>query len=258
LLVERPDLLGLGQMHQIRGRVGRSTRQAYAYLLTSGDYAREGSVAYMRLKAMEQASNLGEGFMIAQHDMEIRGIGEILGEEQSGHVHKIGFTLYMRLLTQAIKALDEGGERSSLEVSAIMNSVEIPMRGSIPSTFIAEVGERLAWYQRIMCSESVDEANLNLLELKDLYGYLPDEVLEFNEWVKETIALKHWQLTKVESVGDDVQVWVNHGSMLRSSQAMMALNFGRSFKQSERSNQFRIEGISIRQFADTVVQATLN
>ncbi|MDT8924887.1 helicase-related protein [Pseudomonas taiwanensis] len=257
LIIEHPDRLGLGQMHQIRGRVGRSTRQAYAYLLTSKDGPKEGPV-YMRLKAMEQASNLGEGFVIARHDMEIRGIGEILGEEQSGHVHKIGFTLYMRLLSQAIKALDEGGDRATLEVAAIMNSVDFPMRGSIPSDFITEVGERLAWYQRIMCSESVEEAALNLRELNDLYGYLPAEVLEFKEWVKEMIALKHWQLTRVESVDDGVLVSVSHGSMRRSSQAMMALNFGRSFKPAERSNQFRVEGVSIRQFVETVVQATLH
>jgi transcription-repair coupling factor (superfamily II helicase) len=257
LIIQRPDLLGLGQMHQIRGRVGRSTRQAYAYLLTSEDSPKEGP-AYMRLKAMEQASNLGEGFMIARHDMEIRGIGEILGEEQSGHVHKIGFALYMRLLTQAIKALDEGGDRRTLEVSTIMNSVDIPIRGSIPSSFITEVGERLAWYQRIMCSETLDEVLLNVNELKDLYGYLPIEVLEFQDWVKEIIVLKHWQLTKVECTGDGVQVWVSHGSMLRSSQAMMALNFGSAFKPSERTNQFRVEGVSIKQFADTVVQATVH
>ncbi|AYG48475.1 hypothetical protein DV532_30065 (plasmid) [Pseudomonas sp. Leaf58] len=257
LIIEHPDRLGLGQMHQIRGRVGRSTRQAYAYLLTSKEGPKEGPV-YMRLKAMEQASNLGEGFVIARHDMEIRGIGEILGEEQSGHVHKIGFTLYMRLLSQAIKALDEGGDRATLEVAAIMNSVDFPMRGSIPSHFITEVGERLAWYQRIMCSESVEEAALNLRELNDLYGYLPAEVLEFKEWVKEMIALKHWQLTRVESVDDGVLVSVSHGSMRRSSQAMMALNFGRSFKPAERSNQFRVEGVSIRQFVETVVQATLH
>jgi transcription-repair coupling factor (superfamily II helicase) len=196
--------------------------------------------------------------MIARHDMEIRGIGEILGEEQSGHVHKIGFTLYMRLLAQAIKALDEEGDRADLETAAIMTSVDMPVRGAIPSDFIAETGERLAWYQRLMCSESVDEAALNLSELKDLYGYLPEPVLEFAEWVKEIIALKYWQLNKVESTSTGVQVLVSHGAMLRSCQAMMALNFGRAFKPSERANQFRIEGISIREFADVVVQATLH
>lgn len=257
LIIEMADRLGLGQMHQIRGRVGRSVRQAYAYLLPSKGKAIEGP-ALLRLKAMEQATNLGEGFMIARHDMEIRGIGEILGEEQSGHVHKIGFTLYMRLLSQAIKAIDEGGDRSGLEVSAIMASVDMPMRGSIPSSFITEVGERLAWYQRIMCSETVDEAQLNLHELQDLYGYLPAEVLEFSDWVKEIIALKHWHLTRVEGVGNGVNVWVSHGSMLRSSQAMMALSFGRAFKPTERANQFFIEGVTIRDFAESVVQATLN
>jgi len=255
LIIEDADRLGLGQLHQIRGRVGRSTRQAYAYLMTKGQ---ESTIATMRLKAMEQASNLGEGFMIARHDMEIRGIGEILGEEQSGHVHKIGFTLYMRLLAQAIKALDEEGDRADLETAAIMTSVDMPVRGAIPSDFIAETGERLAWYQRLMCSESVDEAALNLSELKDLYGYLPEPVLEFTEWVKEIIALKYWQLNKVESTSTGVQVLVSHGAMLRSCQAMMALNFGRAFKPSERANQFRIEGINIREFADVVVQATLH
>ncbi|AXH60375.1 DEAD/DEAH box helicase [Pseudomonas amygdali] len=254
LIVEKADALGLGQLHQLRGRVGRSTRQAYAYLLSNVSTG----VANMRLKAMEAATNLGEGFVIARHDMEIRGIGEILGEEQSGHVHRIGFALYMRLLEQAIKALDD--ERASpgydLELATIMSSVQIPRRGFIPSTFIAETGERLAWYQRLMCSDSVEELKTNLRELEDLYGYLAPEVAEFAEWVAEAISLKSLQIGKVEQDGSDVLVTLTHGHLTRASQAVMALTFESDFVVGEKSNQFKVLGYSIPKFAQAIVQAT--
>jgi len=256
LIVEKADMLGLGQLHQIRGRVGRSSRQAYAYLMSNST----SGIANMRLKAMEAATNLGEGFVIARHDMEIRGIGEILGEEQSGHVHRIGFALYMRLLEQAIKALDD--ERASqnydLELATIMSSVQIPRRGFIPSTFIAETGERLAWYQRLMCSDSVDESKINLRELEDLYGYLPAEVIEFAEWVGEAIALKSLQVGKVEQDGKDVLVTLTYGNLNRASQAVMALTFESDFQMTEKANQFVIRNHGIQKFAKAIVAATAN
>lgn len=256
LIVEKADMLGLGQLHQIRGRVGRSSRQAYAYLLSNGSTG----VANMRLKAMETATNLGEGFVIARHDMEIRGIGEILGEEQSGHVHRIGFALYMRLLEQAIKALDDerATQNYDLELATIMSSVQIPRRGSIPSTFIAETGERLAWYQRLMCSNTVEESKINLRELEDLYGYLPPEVNEFAEWVGEAISLKSLQISKVEQDGDDVLVTLTYGNLTRASQAVMALTFESDFVVAEKSNQFKVLGHTIQQFARAIAQATAN
>lgn len=254
LIVEDADHLGLGQLHQIRGRVGRSTRQAYAYLLASS----KSSTSNLRLKAMETASNLGEGFVIARHDMEIRGIGEILGEEQSGHVHRIGFALYMTLLEGAIKTLDEGrlGDLKEVELATIMSSVKMPRRGMIPSQFIEETGERLAWYQRLMCSESVEECNINLRELEDLYGYLRSEVVEFAEWVGETIALKSLQIGKVEQTGNDVVASVSYGRMARSTQAVLALTFESNFSVGERPNQFVIRNHTPESFSKAILAAT--
>lgn len=255
LIIEDADRLGLGQLHQIRGRVGRSSRQAYAYLMSRASTG----AANMRLKAMETATNLGEGFVIARHDMEIRGIGEILGEEQSGHVHRIGFALYMRLLEHAIKMLDDDrGTSVDLELAAIMTSVKIPRRGQIPSDFIVETGERLAWYQRLMCSETVDECRTNLRELEDLYGYLPEAVIEFCGWVEEVIALKSLQIGKVEQEGDDVVVSLTYGKMTRASQAVMALTFESAFSMTEKPNQFVIRNHDVSGFSKAILSATAN
>lgn len=200
LIVEDAHNLGLAQLHQLRGRVGRSSRQAYAYLLHEPNSSKTGM---LRLKAMEKASNLGEGVMIARHDMEIRGIGEILGEEQSGHVHNIGFALYMRLLEQAVKAL-EANNRAS--VGIMLTSVEMPLEGQIPSSFIEETGERLAWYQRLMSSENNDDLNTHLVELEDLYGYLPKEIGLLKQSIQMHILLRTWGIKKAEQHGTTLLV----------------------------------------------------
>ena len=192
LIVEDADNLGLAQLHQLRGRVGRSSRQAYAYLLHDKESSKTGM---LRLRAMEKASNLGEGVMIARHDMEIRGIGEILGEEQSGHVHNIGFALYMRLLEQAVKSLESNNRASA---GIMLTSVEMPLEGQIPSLFIEEVGERLAWYQRLMSSESNEELDEHIVELEDLYGYLPAEVEQLRKSIQVHILLREWGIKKAE------------------------------------------------------------
>ena len=107
IIMDRADKLGLAQLHQLRGRVGRSHHQAYAYLLTPHPKAMT-SDAHKRLEAIASADDLGAGFTLASHDLEIRGTGELLGDEQSGHMHSIGYTLFMEMLDSAVKAIKEG------------------------------------------------------------------------------------------------------------------------------------------------------
>ena len=116
IIIERADNFGLAQLHQLRGRVGRSHHQAYAYLLTPPPKLMTKD-AKRRLEALESLDNLGAGFILATHDLEIRGAGELLGNEQSGQIESIGFSLYMELLDAAVKALKEGREPSLEEIT---------------------------------------------------------------------------------------------------------------------------------------------
>lgn len=218
ILIEDADNLGLAQLHQLRGRVGRSSRQAFAYLMHNG---KVNSVGMSRLKAMEKASNLGEGLLIARHDMEIRGIGEILGEDQSGHIHNIGFTLYMRLLEQAIKAISEGRD---LDRSRLFHAVDMPLDGSIPTDFIGETGERLAWYQRLISSEDEHELARNKMELEDLYGYLPIQINTLMDSIRQHILLREWGIRRVEEHGNGVMISLNEESP-KETRLLISLSF---------------------------------
>lgn len=252
LIVEDADNLGLAQLHQLRGRVGRSSTQAYAYLLSSD---RESKVGNRRLKALERASNLGEGVLVARHDMEIRGIGEILGDEQSGHIHNIGFTLYMRLLEHAIKAIDRG--ETNLDASVVLNHVNMPIYGKIPPEFMPDNGERLTWYQRLMSSESIQEINLNANELQDLYGYLPDEVHELKRSISEHVAAKRWGIAALKDVEGGTLINLHNDSELSGLFIVLSQTFKKRFKPSEKELSFLVESASMSEVADAILAGTM-
>lgn len=236
LIIEGADNLGLAQLHQLRGRVGRSARQAYAYLLHSRNTTSATGMA--RLRAMEKASNLGEGVLIARHDMEIRGVGEILGEDQSGHVHEIGFALYMRLLEQSVRSI----ENPKGQFSIMLAGVDMPMLGSIPESFIPETGERLAWYQRLMSSESRSDLKENLSELEDLYGYLPDETRRLQQSIEKHMLLRRWGIKKAERVGGSLEINFHEDV---SSQTILVLSLMFMGKTSHDRKTMNIKGISM-------------
>ena len=171
LIVERADMLGLSQLHQIRGRVGRSHRQAYAYLFTPDQRAMTDD-ARERLQAIAEHSELGAGFMIARQDMEIRGAGNLLGSEQSGRMDAVGLDLYMDMLSQAV-AEAKGKPLMSHDI------VAIHMGGNaiLPPDYVPQVGERLALYRRIARVESDEQVSMLFEELIDRFGKLPDEAL---------------------------------------------------------------------------------
>lgn len=173
IIIERADKFGLAQLHQLRGRVGRSHHQAYAYLLTPPPRAISAD-AKKRLDAISEAQDLGAGFMLATHDLEIRGAGELLGEEQSGQIESIGFTLYMQLLDEAVKAIREGRTPNAdlpLSHGTEMN-VRIP--ALIPEEYLPDVHNRLMLYKRIASVK--DDAALKDLQVEmiDRFGLLPD------------------------------------------------------------------------------------
>ena len=148
IIIERADNFGLAQLHQLRGRVGRSHHQAYAYLLTPPPKLMTKD-AKRRLAALESLDNLGAGFILATHALEIRGAGELLGNEQSGQIESIGFSLYMELLDAAVKALKEGREPSLEEITHQQAEIELRVPALLPDDYLGDVNMRLSFYKRI-------------------------------------------------------------------------------------------------------------
>ncbi|UYG05940.1 transcription-repair coupling factor [Halomonas sp. LR3S48] len=175
IVIERADKFGLAQLHQLRGRVGRSHHQAYAYLLAPPPRVITKD-AVKRLEAIAGAEDLGAGFTLASHDMEIRGAGELLGEEQSGQMEAIGYTLYMEMLDRAVAAI-RAGKTPNIE-SPLSDGVEISLNlpALIPDDYLPDVQQRLVMYKRI--ASATDEAELKELQVEmiDRFGLLPSAV----------------------------------------------------------------------------------
>lgn len=173
IIIERADHFGLAQLHQLRGRVGRSHHQAYAWLLTPHPKAMT-TDAQKRLEAIASLEDLGAGFALATHDLEIRGAGELLGEGQSGQMETIGFSLYMELLENAVDALKEGREPSLEDLTSQQTEVELRMPSLLPEDFIPDVNTRLSFYKRIASAKKPGELDELKVELIDRFGLLPD------------------------------------------------------------------------------------
>lgn len=173
IIIERADHFGLAQLHQLRGRVGRSHHQAYAYLLTPNPKAMSVD-AHKRLEAIASLEDLGAGFALATHDLEIRGAGELLGEDQSGQMESVGFSLYMELLESAVESLKAGREPSLEDLISSQTDVELRLPALLPDDFIPDVNTRLSFYKRIASAKQANELDELKVELIDRFGQLPD------------------------------------------------------------------------------------
>ncbi|GAB1257016.1 transcription-repair coupling factor [Aurantivibrio plasticivorans] len=173
IIIDRADKFGLAQLHQLRGRVGRSHHQAYAYLLTPPPKQMTGD-AVKRLEAIANTSDLGAGFTLATHDMEIRGAGELLGDEQSGQIESIGFSLYMELLDKAVKALKAGKDINSDLTASTNVEVNLSLPALIPDDYLPDVHSRLIMYKRIANAQNSDQLRELQVEMIDRFGLLPD------------------------------------------------------------------------------------
>lgn len=175
MIIDRADKFGLAQLHQLRGRVGRSHHQAYAYLLTP-DGKKLSKDAEKRLDAIQSSQDLGAGFMLASHDLEIRGAGELLGEEQSGHIQGIGFSLYMEMLEQAVKSIQSGKNPNS-EIPLHQGAeVNLHVPSLIPDDYLPDVNSRLTLYKRISNAQNDNELKELQVEMIDRFGLLPEQV----------------------------------------------------------------------------------
>jgi len=175
IIMDRADKFGLAQIHQLRGRVGRSHHQAYAYLLTPHPQAMT-SDATKRLDAISDAEDLGAGFILATHDLEIRGAGELLGDEQTGNLQTIGYSLYMEMLDRAVNAIREGKTPNLDRPLKEGTEINLHLPALIPDDYLPDVHMRLVLYKRISNGESEDQLRELQVEMIDRFGLLPDPV----------------------------------------------------------------------------------
>ncbi|ANU36766.1 transcription-repair coupling factor [Vibrio scophthalmi] len=198
IIMDRADNLGLAQLHQLRGRVGRSHHQAYAYLLTPHPKAMTKD-AIKRLDAIASLEDLGAGFTLATHDLEIRGAGELLGDEQSGQIQSVGFTLYMEMLEQAVEALREGKEPSLDDLLREQTEVEMRIPALLPEDYIPDVNTRLSMYKQIASVADKDDLNNLKVELIDRFGLLPDAAKNLLSVAELKLAAAQLKVKKIEA-----------------------------------------------------------
>ena len=198
IIIRRADQFGLAQLHQLRGRVGRSHHQAYAYLLIP-DRRGLRADARKRIEAIESATELGAGFTLASHDLEIRGAGELLGEEQSGHMQKIGYTLYMEMLLDAVKAIREGRMPSSSPEREDTVEINLRIPALIPEDYLPDVHTRLILYKRIASCRDSDELDELQVEMIDRFGLLPAPLKSMFRLGGIKLRARHFGIRKIDA-----------------------------------------------------------
>lgn len=175
MIVHRADMFGLAQLYQIRGRIGRSKVRAYAYL-TYQPQKMLSDQAMKRLEVMETLDTLGSGFQLASHDMDIRGAGNLLGEQQSGHIREVGAELYQQMLEEAVAAAREGVGFDEVESDTWAPNINLGISILIPELYVEDLGVRMSLYRRLQDLETADDIESFAAEMIDRFGKLPDEV----------------------------------------------------------------------------------
>ncbi|WP_426172035.1 transcription-repair coupling factor [Pseudoduganella sp. R-34] len=198
IIMHRADKFGLAQLHQLRGRVGRSHHQAYAYLLVT-DVQGMTKQAQRRLDAIQQMEELGSGFYLAMHDLEIRGAGEVLGENQSGEMLEVGFQLYTDMLNEAVRALKAGKEPDLAAPLATTTEINLHTPALLPADFCGDVHERLSIYKRLANCETQNAIDDLQEELIDRFGKLPDSAKALVETHRLRIAAKTVGIIKIDA-----------------------------------------------------------
>jgi len=201
IIMHRADKFGLAQLHQLRGRVGRSHHQAYAYLLVH-DVKGLTKLAQRRLDAIVQMEELGSGFYLAMHDLEIRGAGEVLGDNQSGEMIEIGFQLYSDMLSEAVRCLKEGKEPDLAAPLATTTEINLHTPALLPNDFCGDVHERLSLYKRLSNAASYDAIDTLQEELIDRFGKLPDPVVALVETHRLRVLAKSVGIFKIDAHSD--------------------------------------------------------
>jgi len=196
LIIQRADMFGLSQLYQLRGRIGRSKQRAYAYLTTPPD-KKLTETATRRLEVLQSLDQLGAGFSVASHDMDIRGAGNLLGEEQSGHVREVGIELYQEMLEEAVSGLKQGGETEVTDQWS--PTINLGASVLIPEDYVADLNVRMSLYRRLAGIETRDDIDRFAAELIDRFGPLPDEVKHLFEIVTIKQLAKQAGVEKIDA-----------------------------------------------------------
>ena len=210
ILINRADKFGLAQLHQLRGRVGRSHHQAYAYLLTLGEEALS-AAAKKRLEAIQMMEELGSGFYLAMHDLEIRGAGEVLGESQSGEMQEVGFNLYADMLDHAVRSLKAGREPDLSQPFEVITEVNLHFPALLPASYCADVHERLVLYKRFANCDSAERVEAMQEELVDRFGDLPGAARALIESHRLRILGRSLGVARIDATPEFIQLqFVQH------------------------------------------------
>jgi transcription-repair coupling factor (superfamily II helicase) len=205
IIINRADRFGLAQLHQLRGRVGRSHHQAYAYLLLP----EEGNItaqAKKRLEAIQMMEELGSGFFLAMHDLEIRGAGEVLGESQSGEMQEVGFNLYCSMLDAAVKSLKLGKEPDLNAPLGVTTEINLHVPALLPADYVSDVHERLVLYKRLANCDDEDTLDLLREEIVDRFGPLPEPTRALIDSHRLRILGKPLGIARIDATDAAVQL----------------------------------------------------
>jgi len=197
IVINRADRFGLAQLHQLRGRVGRSHHRAYAYLLVPEKRSMTAD-ARKRLEAIASLEELGAGFTLATHDLEIRGAGELLGAEQSGQINQVGFSLYSDMLARAVEALRKGEEPDLDQAAQRGIEIELHVPALIPDAYLADVQARLTLYKRIASATSSQALRELQVEMIDRFGLFPDAIKSLFEIAELKLIAQRLGIMKVD------------------------------------------------------------
>ena len=205
IVIYRADRFGLAQLHQLRGRVGRSHHQAYAYLLVPEEDAMT-SDAKKRLEAIQAMEELGSGFYLAMHDLEIRGAGEVLGDNQSGNMTEVGFQLYTDMLQEAVSALKAGREPDLESPLSATTEIQLHLPALLPVDYCPDIRERLSLYKRLANATEQDMVTEIQEELIDRFGKLPDAARGLIETHRLRLKCQEWDIRKIDAAPQAVVV----------------------------------------------------
>ncbi len=239
IVMARADKFGLAQLHQLRGRVGRSHHQAYAYLMVP-DIEGLTKQASQRLEAIQQMEELGSGFYLAMHDLEIRGTGEVLGENQSGNMMEIGFQLYNEMLSEAVAALKAGREPDLLSPLNVTTEINLHAPALLPNDYCGDVHLRLSFYKKLATAKNTDQIDSLLEEIVDRFGKLPAQAQTLIDVHRLRVIAKPYGVVKVDAAPGVINITFKKDPPIDSMAIMHLIQKNRHIKLAG-NDKLRIE-----------------
>ncbi|MGQ9658839.1 MAG: transcription-repair coupling factor [Thermochromatium sp.] len=233
IIINRADKLGLAQLHQLRGRVGRSHHRAYAYLITPPTQEMTAD-ARKRLEAIESMEDLGAGFTLATHDLEIRGAGELLGDEQSGQITEVGFTLYMELLERAVEALKSGQVPELDRPLDHGTEIDLGIPALLPSDYLPDAQARLVLYKRIASARDREELRELQAEMIDRFGRLPEPAQNLLAITELKLLVQPWGIRKIEAGPTSGRLFFTESPRIDPARLIALIQ--------SRPNEYKLEG----------------